>query len=244
MQEYIFDYKDYKKRIKKPIKFNITLTTILIIILLGLCVFLSQPKVRTTNFYFVEIGKFQTFSQANKMATEISLKNGAGFVYFDNNYHVLAGFYPDKNSAEKVSKNISNEYPKSTVFCLSATQFYQNKSFSKNKNDLIQNLCDVLTNIETSLYEISILLDTNNNSYKTIKTKLNSLLDIYSSNFANLKNEIKTDTNNINILKKALEINNSLSRITEANEQSLPQKIKYETINIVVNHAMILDEIS
>lgn len=244
MPEYIFNFNEYKKKIKKSTNFNWVFTIVFIIFLLGLNVFFKTNFTPNYDFYFVEIDCVKSFSKANKIANELCIKNGAGYIYFDNNYHVLAGFYKDEASAKTVAENISNEFQNAKIFSISVSKSAtKNAKFNKAKNQ-INSLLSTLFEIENSLYETSILIETENTNFKTINTKLITLYDKYFNVFDDLKSSFAEDNSAYNILKKAKTIQTSLLNLTQIDQQELAQKLRYETVNIAVNHTMILNELA
>ncbi len=250
MQEYVFDYTSYKNKIKNSSsnilsaspkqreKFGFVFVSILIIFLLATVVLIKQKSVKKQSFYFVQIGEFGSFSQANKQANQAMQLGGAGYVYFDNNYHTLVGFYLSYEDAEKVSKNINSDFPNAKVFEIS-TQKFSKRAHPK----IVNNLNTTLSKLTQELYQLSIDFDTNKN-FKNTHLKLSNLTDNFNSDFDSFKKEFGDDTSNLNCKKKLNNINQSLSRICQAEEAELPQKMRYELINIVVNYTMFLNEIN
>ena len=250
MQEYVFDYASYKNKIKNSSlnihsvrtnqteKFGFIFVIFLIIFLLATVVLIKQKSVKKQSFYFVQIGEFGSFLQANKQANQAMQLGGAGYIYFDNNFHTLVGFYLSYDDAEKVSKNIIDDFPNAKVFEIS-TQKFSKRSQPKITN----NLNTILSNLTQDLYQLSVDFDTNKN-FKNTHLKLSNLTDNFNSNFDQFKKEYGDDTSKLNCKKKLNNISQSLSRICEAEEAELPQKMKYELINIVVNYTMFLNEIS
>lgn len=242
MQEYVFDYATYKKKIKKPFNFSFSLTIVVCILLLGLAFFLNQKRT-DLEFYFVQVGEFENFSHANVLANEISSQNGAGFVYFDGSYHVLAGFYLNKTDAENVAKNISTNYPSAKTFSITQQKFAYNKNYNKAQNEMFYNMFESLFEMENDLYNLSVLVDTNAINQTKASTKITSLIDIFASIADNFSTQFKDDYSMINERKALKEIESSLNRLKGATEQELQQKLKYELINIVINHTKLLNNL-
>ena len=243
MQEYVFDYSTYKKRLEKPINFGFSILSLVIIFLLGICVFLKQNKTEYIEYYFVEIGQFKTFSQANKMANELSSKSGAGFVFFDDCYHVLAGFYNNQENAKTVSSNISEEYQGAKIFSISATKFKAKRDFTSTQNKSLRSMLEYNDELITELYNLSINIEKNTETFNAAILKVKNLKEEHTSNFKQFKANFNGKNEQLNLKKKLNEIQNSLSHLTNCNEQDIKQKIKYELINIVVLQCNILNEI-
>lgn len=245
MDEYVFDYNEYKKRTKNTIKFSFSLTIFFVIILVGLCAFLGQSKVSYNEYNFVEIGQFATYSQASKTAQNLAEQTGAGFVYFDNCYHVFAGFYTSKNDAENVSKNIEEFYPNAAVTTISATKFMPHKSYTKTQNTAIEKLIETTENCIETLSKLSIEIDKNNISKLNLDIKVEQVKDDFSAAYSSFKNCFnKQLTGRFDIVNSLNQINNSLSTLTTTSIQTLQQTIKYELINVVINHTRFLNSIA
>ena len=60
-----FNYYQYKNNINKKNNFSFIIIFLLIILLIGLCVFLAPTAKNLNTFYYVELDKFQTYKQAN-----------------------------------------------------------------------------------------------------------------------------------------------------------------------------------
>ena len=88
------------------------------------------------------------------------------------------------------------------------------------------------------------MIETENTNFKTINTKLITLYDKYFNVFDDLKSLFAEDNSAYNILKKAKTIQTSLLNLTQTDQQELAQKLRYETVNIAVNHTMILNELA
>lgn len=243
MQEYVFDYTSYKKKLKKPVNFSFSLTIVVCILLLGLTFFLNQKRT-DLQFYFVQVGEFENFSNANVLANEIVSQNGAGFVYFDGCYHVLAGFYLNNLDAENVAKNISPNYPNTKVFSITQQKFVYNKNYNKTQNEMFLKMFETLSEIEKDLYNLSVLVDTNAINQTKASTKITSMIDIFATVSTDFSTHFRDDYSMINEKKAIKEIETSLNRLKGTTEQELPQKLKYELIDIVINHTKLLNNLA
>lgn len=242
MDEYVFDYYEYKKRIKNPIKFSLSLTVFFVIILVGLCAFLNQPKVSLIEYNFVEVGQFATYTQASKTAQNLAAQTGAGFIYFDNCYHVFAGFYTCQSDAEKVAKNIVEFYPNATATTISACKFKQQRQYTKTQNLAIQNMIEATENCIETLSKLSVEIDTSTTLKPNLNLKLGQIKDDFSSVLSSFKSNFNQQlTGRFDISNSLSQIQNSLTNIISAAPQGLQQSIKYELINIVVNQARFLN---
>ena len=127
-----------------------------------------------------------------------------------------------------VAENISNEFQNAKIFSISVSKSAtKNAKFNKAKNQ-INSLLSTLFEIENSLYETSILIETENTNFKTINTKLITLYDKYFNVFDDLKSSFAEDNSAYNILKKAKTIQTSLLNLTQTDQQEPNSKFVLE----------------
>ena len=241
MQNYVFNYGDYNKKIHKPTQGGMCVIVFIIICLLGVACFLNQTKPSYNQFYFVEIKNFLTYKDATNLATEIQAKNGAGYVYFDGSYHVLASFYPTKKEAETVCNNLKNDYPSSQVFELNYNKLSKFKNLSQNQNNAISAVNLNLYNAIENLYSCIIKYDTSNIGENELAQTLNKLHSAYKDEYNNFLAQFSNNSK-YNKAKTNLEdINSTLNNLSNVtSEQNISYKLKYNAIKIVVDYSSFL----
>ncbi|MFQ6752206.1 MAG: hypothetical protein ACLRFL_01390 [Clostridia bacterium] len=174
------------------------------------------------------------------MATKIQQQSGAGYIYYDEKYRVLASFYLTEKEAESVIKNISSDYSHSRVYTLDIHRFSSLNNLSKKQNEIIISISDLLLNTIQRLSELSVAFDTNSKSLDSILLEINTLrtsFDSVRSKFLSLFHQDSTyNANKVDLQ----EIANSLERISKSNNSQFGQTIKFETINIIINYSSFL----
>ena len=236
MNSFKFDAKDYKKRTKKK---TISIFFILfLIIILTICSVCLLPKSNNVDlFYFVEIDSFSRYSDANILAQKIQQESAAGYIYYDEKYHVLTSFYLEKKQAESVVKNISIDYPNSNVYTLEISRFHPKDNFNEKQNKTILDVSQCLLDTIHTLSEFSIEYDSHSRSMDSIKVNITN----YYSTFMSLQNVFNTVfhiDSKFNAHKSYLtEVNNSFNRIIQSSESQFSRVIKFETINIIMNYS-------
>ena len=238
MNEYHFNYYQYNKRLNKNLKINFIIIIIIFIILFLTVSILLKPTQKTFNFYFVEIDNFQTYSKAYNIAEEIKKQQGAGYIYYEQNYKVLATYFSEKKDAETVVNNLKENYPNSQVYILQINQNLKLNNLSKKQIDIVKTLQQNLFQITSILSNSSILLDKQelkfNNfifQFKEVLKNLNKDIE----KFYNLFNQNPTFNHAKDCLKNIELSVNNLSK-TE-NDFQLGQIIKFEMVHIVINFA-------
>ena len=235
--KYIFNYSQYKKSINKNNNFTFTIIFLLIILLLGLCVFLKPKDNKLNKFYFVEVDNFQTYDSALKLSQTVKEKTGAGYIYFDNIYHVIASFYSKEKDAEKVCENLKNEYENVQVFCISYPQFVKQKNLSLKQNCSVENLINVCRKITLQLEQLSIDFETGKTPFKEAKILLANYYESFFSTFNEFNAQFNTNSK-YNLSKSyAHEIDNSIRKLKESEEQNFSSLLRFELTSIAISIA-------
>lgn len=231
---YVFNYSQYKKSINKKNNFAFTLIFLLIIILLGLCVFLYPKPNNFSEFHFVEIDNFQTYKDAVHLSQEVSASGGAGYVYFDGTYHVLASFYSNSADAEKVVENLKSEFENVQVFSINCKNFSQQKNLSSSQNDSIESLIIQIKKIILQLEEISIKFETKNCSFNEAILTIKNDIKNFSSSYDNFLSNFKTDSKYNKAKDYTQSISSSFLNLLNSEEQSFSASLRYCTVHTAI----------
>lgn len=232
--EYIFNYYQYKKRLNKKNNFFIPLSFVLIIILIGLAFWL-KPANYKSEFYFVEIASFNTYNQAINLAKEIQLKGGAGYIYYNQNYKVLACAYNTKNEAKKVANSLKEEYPFVKVFSLPLHKI-NSKNLNKNKQEILTETTKILNKEIPKLINLSFDLDLKKIEADKLSILLKNSHNNFNDAYKNFLEIFKEPC--FNVSKEYLaNINFSFKQLTTEQQSG---KIKYYLIDIMVNYISFL----
>lgn len=241
MQNYEFDYNQYKMKINKKNKYSICVLSIIILILLGIAFYVYPKNRNTTEFYFVEIKSFMTYNEANNLATSIQSMGGAGYVYYDGYYHVLAAYYPNENDAKKVCENLKAEYETVKVFTLTTDKFSKSNSLSAQENNKISEMIDANLNLIEQVYINTIAYDTSSINESQLLMNLENLKTHFKNTYDEYSSLLKQNdkfTKSIKCLNKILNSTDNFKSICDG--QQISYKIKYELIKIVINHSSFL----
>ena len=244
-----------KKSTKKTGKF---FTIFTLVISFGLCIaladlfsglitvgnFSSNASFKNSAFstYAVSIYSTTNKQTANEFAKKIQATNGAGYVWQDGEkFQIIASIYIEENDAKKVAENITNSGQfTASVFEITFSEIKINSSYNTQEKAVLNNAINMFKTAYSSLYDISVSLDT------AISTETQCKLSI-----ANLQSEIskaKADFEALlnhkltqNLLKLKLNLN-SLSTLTQqlidhtATDQSFSSKIKYNYTELLHIH--------
>ena len=236
MQNYHFDYYQYTKKINKKSKLSFLVLILLSITLLITAIVIKPQNTHKIDFYFVEICSFPTYNQANILSQEIQNSGGAGYIYFDGNYKVLASYYATESEAEKVVENISNQYPKSCTYTLSTHDVRYLKVNSSLK-DIFLSMSDVCLTSFKKLSSLLISFDKNEISSSSLKVEFKQLsheFETISSKFLNLTNkDPKFNLHKEYILNLSTAFANFYSFEKTNNPNSY---LKYNLVSLVVNY--------
>jgi len=232
MNNYHFDYNQYKKKIHKP--FNVSIIFLVVCILILTAV--AGLVIKTPNyveFYFVEVDRFLNYSEASSLAAEIQAQNAGGYIYFDNTYHVLANAYLTKEDAKKISLNLKEKYKNCCVFTLKTQKF--NKNMNKYEKNAVEEVISANEKIIENLYNLTIKSDSLEINQTQLKIEISNLKNSYQSDITSFNTTFKTN-NKINTAKE------NIATIYKSLESDLNGwKLKYNLINIIINHYSFLE---
>lgn len=234
MQEYVFDYRQYKKNVSKKNKFS-PLIFIIIIALLGLAVYLKPSKKLMSCFYFVSAGEYLSYNDAKNVSSEIIEKQGAGFIHYDGTYHVLISFYPTEKSAKNVLEQIKNDYKNACIYKMEIEKFKKIKNFNAEQNELLNNLYIKNNNTIKKLYDLFIDYQKNQLPSNEFLFALKEIERDYS--YSDFDKNFTTNSKYYQCKKYLISIKDSLKNIVIhiENNQEL-SKINYEIIKIAISH--------
>jgi len=240
MSDYVFNYSQYKKSINNKTNFHFSIMFLLIILLLGLCVFLKQRKPQLDEFYFIEINNFPTYNHAQKLSQEVSQSGGAGFVYFDGSYHVLASFHSNYDDAESVLQNVKTTHPTATIFSITSNHFSHHSSLSSSQNSSVKNFLNELETYILKIEKLSIQLDLREISFDQLSISTKKHAEPIMSAYENLINVFNHNPKH-NITKQyAQQAVSAISNISALDQSNVSSCLRYHLISIVVNQHQFL----
>lgn len=208
---------------------------------------LSNSK--SFSIYFVAVAKSQIESEACTLAKDKIADNSAGYVWKNENYfYVINSAYENKNDAELVGLNLSQNNIKNDIFRVNFSSISIDSPLSsKEATSILNSSLDAFLSCYRSLFDISVSLD--NNVYDYTKTmfeinRINSQTDEIMKNYNLIFSEINTppfETLSLS-LSRLNEITSCLSQTSEESSELLSQirysyceilEIYYNFLNIV-----------
>ncbi len=238
MNNYNFDYFEYKKKIRPQKNIPLLFYLFIILVLILSITFLNNTSSTKKHFYFVEIDSFLIYKDANHLAISLQQQNAGGYIYFDGTYHVLASAYLNKDDAKKVKESIIDEHNDAKVFTLSCNSINL-KTKSSNNYKIIKSCVDANNVLRKEFYKLVCELDKKNISFQKFKI----LLDNIKSNYKeNTKKFIDKNVDNSTYLQAKKHILSNLEALqTDFKEENLIQTLHYNLIKISVNSYLFLD---
>lgn len=228
MNNYTFDFCQYKQKINQKRKVHISVYIVIIILLIGMAFFVNQ-KNSTVDFHFVETGNFLNYKDANTHASELKQQNAGGYIFFDGTYHVLACAYLNEKDAKAVASNLNAQYEQAKYFSLSTKQFNQ-KNFNKAEKNTILKVINANEKVINDFYSL-IMNETNTQK----NLKLERLYHYYT-------NEIEDFFNLFKINSKISTLKEKILTIQDCLRENLDEyMMKYNLIKISITHYSFLE---
>lgn len=229
-----FDYNLFKLRFKKTIKISFVSIFLIIIMLMGCVVFFKPNNV--DYLYFIKIDSFTTYKQASNCASSIQNLGGAGYVYFDGSYSIIASYYSNKKSADAVLKNIKTEYKNATILKLEKQKLL-NLNYSSKEKSIIKETVKTTDSNLALLNDLIIQYDKN----EITKQKLSLNILQLSSNQSNAYEKFLSSFKNDLKLNKAIKYLNTINECYTSIENTTESStLKYNLVKIAVNLSYLL----
>lgn len=234
---YQFNYHEYKNRIKPKPTGSISVIVIFIIILLGLAYFFQPRSKKAYEFYFVEVNSYLNYTEANNMANTIQQSGGAGYVYFNGRYHVLASFYPSEADARSVCENLKSDYPNAKIFTIEADDFARLKNLTREQNELIEKTIADNKNLIAGLYTAITKYESNEIDMAKFTLTLRTLKNDYNETYSRFSTKFKNNVK-LTALSNIHDINDEINTLCD--DLSTDYRFRYRLISIVINHYSFL----
>lgn len=200
---------------------------------------LLNNKQKENAYYFVQVGSFSNYANAQTVATEIMQKSGAGFIYFDGGYRVFTSVYFNMDDAQKVVDKNLQSYPNSTVYILEVQKVKQMKNLTNAQLSAFKNAVTSLINAIKSVYEITIDFDSSTIDASAAKQRLKNVYTIVENAIIEYDNTINSEVS-ADLYKFRVEttyfldnLSKMQSSIVSGNEYSA--LIKYQQIRCIFN---------
>ena len=236
MQDFVFDQSDYQNKIATKNSNIFSILCFFAIILLGFAMFLYPVQKKSNFFFFVEVESFATYSQCLATSNELSLSGGAGYVYFDGNYKILAGIYSSEQDANNVVKNIEADYTHAKIYKVETKNFVNLKTLNQSQNKNISEIFTFLNKTINALTDLCAKYDKQVTSEDHIAIQLKNKKNECASLLENFSNAFKTNSTYYSAKKYLDNIVVSLNELSDfQNLSHKKSKIKFNTISIALN---------
>ena len=237
MQNYFFDYAQYKHKINKKSSNILPLLVFIIFILTGVLAFIRNTP-NEQDFYFVQINEFASYKDAANLAQTLQQQNAAGYIYYDGTYHVFANFYFKEKDASSVVSNLSNEYPSAKIFTLTSPKKFNTKNISQQQKAEIDTFSLNVISLSQSINTSVTNLDTNKSNFAKIKLTLKSQISQFNKHCSAMLSTLSQEHNPQ--ISYANNISSSLENLLTSTEQNASFKLKYHLTEIMINYSLFL----
>ena len=148
--------------------------------------------------YAVSLYKTQTKAQAREMSEVTMRKNGAGYIYQDDEaFYVFASCYENKADAEKVVSNLKENEVSSSIKDLQFNEILLKSKMTEQEKTVLIKALSSFKNLYKKLYDLSVSIDTKLLTEIQAKVLLNDIISEQSkvqTNFETIFNSKLTST--------------------------------------------------
>lgn len=191
----------------------------------------SVNASENSSYYCVQTGMYSDLKTAELYAENVKSRGGAGYVYYDGMYRVVASVYTGALQAKTVAEKMEHVGVDSTVFSITHSPFSDN-SLSAQTRDELNSLSTYADYCYQTLYNLSNELDTGKISNSDILSSLNALTT-YLENSKAKADEIEFSTTASALsskIKGAIEIIKNVSQTVNSSS------LRYAYCSIIFNY--------
>ena len=149
----------------------------------------SANSITANSFqmHLISLSKSQLENEAQSRAKDFQQMGAGGYVWkHDEYYHIISSAYLNKADAELVQNSIKiNQNLQTTLITIKFNEYSINGTFSNDENKVVSALMSACTSFYTSLYDVSISLDTGVCNETSAKLLVNTAHHNFSTTLAN-----------------------------------------------------------
>ncbi len=167
----------------------------------------STVSSKECDYYAVQTGMYSDQKTAELYAKNIRARGGAGYVYYDGIYRVVASVYSEALQARSVAEKMEQAGINATIFPITLSPISDSSISSEDRATLLS-ASECAGYCYESLYELSNAVDAGIVSEEELSSRLASLLSYLESHKLSL-DEIDHSSVSINLsssIKGAIEI--------------------------------------
>lgn len=190
---------------------------------------------REVNYYAIEMGRFQTETEAKDFADRIRLRGGAGYTVKDKGYRVLVSVYKSKEACENVIGSLQKAKNECSLYTISLPHTALVDSLSDRQS--FERAYELFFECVDTLYEITVRLDTYSIEEQDACEQLLSLAKDLDPSF------LKSDMVSIKCKAELTALSSLLQATANNPPGNLSVSLKYTEFQILYNLKSMLAEI-
>ncbi len=211
----------------------IAFVVVVALIVIGVVLWFSRSSGKLVTpareYWFVSMGEYGDLAEASSRAETVVASGGAGYIYGQTSYKVVAACYADKSDADKVSERLGAGGEHVSVFSVACAEIAVEKP--KKNADVLKNMLKRPQELFDALYDISVKTDTKEITETAAKyavLKMSVKCSDYASESAKIGSVADTY---LSVLLTSLAL--SLDNLAYA-QKDFPQSIKYALCEFAV----------
>ncbi len=180
----------------------------------------KSATAKSFNVFMININNFESETDAQKLASEIKLAGGAGYVMYDLGYNVIASAYLSSADAQSVLEKVKLTYTTATVKLVEINRCELESIVDDEQENCVQQALDIFKTTYQKLYDLSVKLDTSQITSQDVKIALTALLESASDISAGFRNYASQITDTSYSLTQA-KVNQAVELLNTLVESSL-----------------------
>lgn len=194
------------------------------------------------SIYALSTSNHQTLVLAEDDANNCIMQGGAGYIYIDNNYYVIASMYENEADAEKVKTTLLETKPQAYILTINIPAINITSNLSSQEKNTLQDTLSIFKTTFQKLYDISVGLDTSVIKEINARLSVNELASTVTTTCDNFETVfLGTKSTNLLTIKKSInDLKDKIDLLVNNSKTPYTSYIKYaycETIFIYKNLA-------
>ena len=205
----------------------------------------DDVSISKFDVYAVCISSHQTLIQAQDNANICISLGGAGYIYADDEYYVIASIYENEADAQKVKESLTLTRPSTTIKKIEIGSISMSSNLSSQEKSTLTETFNIFKNTYKKLYDISVSLDTGviqeinaRLSVNELASTINEAKDNFSTVFST------TTTKNLLATKKAVDdLSTAITNLVNNAKVPYTSYIKYAYCETLMTYKNLADTI-
>ena len=188
----------------------------------------TTATVLTYDYYCVQTGIYNTKQTAEYYAFQNQAKGGAGYVFADQEYRVIASVYKKEKEAQTVANRLALSGVDGKIFLLKISPL-SDPSQDRESRNKIQEIALYFDYVYQEFYDISNGLDQEIYTYTDVRSRISFVVQ----KLTDYQNDLDSFDKTVNVSKLSSQIKSTIATITALPISPSSAQLRYAYISVL-----------